>query len=384
MTAPKSSDGAGPTALIFIFLTLVLAIVIAAAGGIIPPSIWTPPSQCTLQARVFELETQVSELSPQTPPARVDTSTPVLNTPTPKPTRTGPALITLSVIAGAANVRAGPGIAHEVLGVVQKGQTLRGPYQTQNGWYQVCCVDDKRGWISGELVDEWDRPITDVPPTSTRTPAPTWTPPKPIPAPPAWLNPHGLYKWHLNVNGAHILGTDDVSSRSLRQARDILLGMTSTRVDLFAAMTRTGLKIIIFDSDATPLHTLPDFQDWPLAPFKAGGFLSSAAGYTIAAPDTNLKCSPILVHEIAHAIDDAIEPSAPWFTEERDKAYQNAMETGLWNGEYAETNKHEYFAEAVARHFRRQAGESVLLKKDPKAAALIAGVFGEAKISPCR
>ena len=57
--------------------------------------------------------------------------------------------------------------------------------------------------------------------------------------------------------------------------------------------------------------------------------------------------------------------------------------TATHGGLHAATNKNEYWAEAVARHFRPQAGESVLVEKDPAAAALVASVFGDAKISFC-
>ena len=206
----------------------------------------------------------------------------------------------------------------------------------------------------------------------------------PITSPPQSLGAAPIYTKYLPAQGAHIVAPANVNDLALLQARDILLGMTSTRPELFSAMTRTGLRIIIFNHLITPLHTLPEFKDWPLAAVKAGGFAKDASGYTVAAPDYRLNCTPILVHEIAHAIDYAIQPHAPWFSEKRDSAYQNAMAAGLWRGEYVATDKAEYWAVAVERHFRRQAGEAALSHKDPELAKLVVSVFGDAQIPPCR
>lgn len=44
-------------------------------------------------------------------------------------------------------------------------------------------------------------------------------------------------------------------------------------------ITRTGLQIIFFDHSTTPLQTLPEFKDWPLAHHRAG-----ASSFDGAAP----------------------------------------------------------------------------------------------------
>ena len=353
------------------------------------PPVSASPSHPTLQARVNALETRVSKLSSEIH----QNDAAVLDKPTPASTRTpGPPLAyNLIVIVGAANVRAGPGVAHEVLGVVEQGQTLRGPFSTQNGWHQVCCVEDRqRGWISSELVADRNQQSPTI--TSAR-PIPTKTAKSvtltvrsrpPITSPPPSLGAAPIYTKYLQAQGAHIVALADVNDRAMLQARDILFDMTSTRPELFSAVTSTGLRIIIFNHRTTALQKLPEFEDWPLAAVKTGGFAKDASGYTVAVPEYNLKCSPVLVHEIAHAIDYAIQPFAPWFSEKRDSAYQNAIAAGLWEGEYAATEKAEYWAVAVERHFRPQAGEVLLSKKDPEAAELVTSVFGDATIPSCR
>jgi hypothetical protein len=56
-----------------------------------------------------------------------------------------------------ANVRAGPGVTHPVIGQAQAGQrfTLLGRTAGDPVWYQVCCVADggKTGWLRGDLLE---------------------------------------------------------------------------------------------------------------------------------------------------------------------------------------------------------------------------------------
>ena len=330
--------------LLVIFLAVIVPIVIMASGMSITPPVQASPSHPTLQARVDALETQVSKLSRE-----IGNDATVLEKSTPAPTRTPrpSSAQSLVVLVGAANVRAGPGTGHEVLGVVEQGQTLSGPLSTQSGWHQVCCVEgNQQGWISSELVADRNRTSARVSsaqaiPTvmSISTVAKIVVQTTSITSPPQSLGADPIYTKYLPAQGAHIVAPANVNDLALLQARDILLGMTSTRLELFSAMTRTGLRIIIFNNLITPLHTLPEFKDWPLAALQAGGFAKDASGYTVAAPDYRLNCTPILVHEIAHAIDYAIQPHAPWFSEKRDSAYQNAMAVGLWKGEYAATGQ---------------------------------------------
>ncbi|MCY3898727.1 MAG: hypothetical protein OXF86_09165 [Caldilineaceae bacterium] len=357
-------------------------------------------------SRITALETQISQLSSEIAtlqPTPTPTNTPrPTHTPTPTPTRTPtraptatdtptPRLRpesysqTLTVIVAHANVREGPSTAYEVLDTVQQNETFKGPFSEQDGWYRFCCVrGNQRGWIAGNLVTISSAGTASVTPTRITTSAVTPTPRSPNTPPPPSLGLAPIYTKYLQARGAHIVALADVNDRALLQARDILFGMTSTRPELFSAMTRTGLRIIIFNHRTTPLQELPEFKDWPLAAIYTGGFAKDASGYTIAAPEYQLKCTPILVHEIAHAIDYELQPHAPWFSEKRDSAYQNAMADGLWSGEYAATNKHEYWAVAVERHFRRQVDEATLSQKDPELAELVFSVFGDAKIPPCR
>ncbi|MCY3711064.1 MAG: SH3 domain-containing protein [Caldilineaceae bacterium] len=376
MDRQKDKTSAVPLIALFLALPVLVA-------GIVLANWISNPQVDSLNTRVAELTEEIATLQP-TATRRPPTATP------PRPT-TAPSLAipNLIVITGAANVRKGPGLNHEVIDVVTQGQKLRGPYSTQKGWKQVCCVDGgKRGWISGELVQVYD-PSNSVAVASNPTDTPTRPPSKPdapsspITSPPPSLSADPIYTKYLDAAGAHILATEDVFDYKLQEAKDILLAMTSTRPELFAAMTRTGLKIIIFNHRNQSLSQLPELAGWQPIAVHDGVFLFTAAGYTIVVPEFDLKCSTLLAHEIGHAIEEAIRPGAPWFVEQRDSAYQNAMAAGIWTGEYAATNKHEYWAVAVERHFRLQAGQTPIWQKDPAIAQLVVNVFGDAKLPPC-
>lgn len=108
-----------------------------------------------LAKRVEELETRVA---PTATPTITSTpiSTPTVTTtptvtPTPIPTADPDSVIVVQVARG--NVRSGPGTQHDIVGVVESGDILRGPIQESSGWYQFCCIDEgETAWISSTLV----------------------------------------------------------------------------------------------------------------------------------------------------------------------------------------------------------------------------------------
>ena len=282
------------------------------------------------------------------------------------------------------NVRAGPGVNHDIIGLVKAGDVIDKPLgQHDNGWYRFCCIDgNKPGWVAPSLVKVQQQSDAGSQKTPTRTPANHIS----ITHPPGSLDVSPIYQKYMNASGAHILALSDVSDQAMIQARDILYGMVSTRPDLLAAMTGTGLRIIIFDDRTTSLPQLPEFKEWPLAEQRTGGFAVDGSGYTVAAPERYLQCGRLLIHEIAHAVDYAVQTLDSQFSARRDAAYRNALEAGLWEGEYAVTDKHEYWAVAVEYWFHSETLATRLSRKDPEAAKLVKSVFGEAQLpfSSCR
>jgi alpha-glucosidase len=94
----------------------------------------------------------------------------------------------------------------------------------------------------------------------------------------------------------------------------------------------------------------------------------------------------ILIHEFNHAIHQiGLRAVDPTFNGRLRKAYENAMEKGLWKGTYVATNPTEYWAEGAQAYFdcmRPLFGANTrekLQKYDPDLFALVDEVYRQSK-----
>ena len=91
-----------------------------------------------------------------------------------------------------------------------------------------------------------------------------------------------------------------------------------------------------------------------------------------------------MVHEFAHAVH-GVEPFQG-FDARLKSAYENAIDTGLWEGSYAATNRAEYWAVATQAWFELGGHEIdtrwELEIYDPAIFGLIREVFGDGQILP--
>ena len=70
--------------------------------------------------------------------------------PTPVPT---PSYAAVRIQTPVLNLRSQPGTAGPLLGQATTGSVWRATGRLASGsWWQVCCVDGQRAWVSGELV----------------------------------------------------------------------------------------------------------------------------------------------------------------------------------------------------------------------------------------
>ena len=107
-----------------------------------------------LDQRLSAIETRTVP-TPTLTPTPASTPTPTL-TPTETPIPIPDTVLVVTVARG--NARSGPGTQYDIVGVVTQGDTLTGPYQETEGWYQFCCVDDdETAWISKTLVSLKDK-----------------------------------------------------------------------------------------------------------------------------------------------------------------------------------------------------------------------------------
>ena len=308
------------------------------------------------------------------------------STPGPTPTRTPRPIsgstrsLTLIVTVETGNVRTGPSTDYQVIGYVKQGQILRGPFSKQNGWYRFCCVNgDQHGWVAGSLVREQSVATPTSSATDTESQSQTESSQTPITSPPASLGVAPIYTKYLDTGGVPLLAPADVSNKAMNLAYNILVGMVSTRHDLFGVLVRSNFRVILYNDYTTKLVDLPEFKDGSLDPETTGGYSQDFSYTAAAAPAYDFQCNTVLIHEIAHAIDYAEQMLNRSFEARRDRAYQNAMAAGLWKGEYAATNEAEYWAEAVAEWF--SPSKEPLEKRDPEAAELVASVFGNAELT---
>ena len=264
------------------------------------------------------------------------------------------------------NVRTGPGMNYDIIGNVQAGDRLDEVVEESGGWYRFCCLDgDRPGWLHSSLVTAYH--------TGSR--------------PPPYLNADPYYQKYLNAGPIPILAPETVSDEELRRTQATLLGMVADRPDLLVVLASQNTRILLYDRQRGGPEQLPELADDSDSKFS-GVFTETSYGGAVAAPAmTSYHCNKILIHEIAHALDYAIQTQdgkanrEPGFKQARNQAYLSAMEAGLWAGRYESTVSYEYWAEMVVHWlrpdlFRIQFGLSDLSEYDSNAASLIEHYLG--------
>ena len=213
-------------------------------------------------------------------------------------------------------------------------------------------------------------------------------------APPRSLKLDTFYEKYLDADGIPIAASSLVPDEALFQARDIINEMLSDRNDLHSKMARLGVRVAIMARESA-VSDLPEFREfsryWDTRVEKGGLYSRGSMRLTVIGEE-NLLCQAddvrkgydVFVHEFAHAIDHA-EPFSG-FRARLESAYRDAMNAGLWPATYASTNPSEYWAQAVEIWFGLGSelhlnSRAQLLEYDPKIAALIQQVFGDAEIS---
>ena len=252
---------------------------------------------------------------------------------------------------------------YEIIGKVQEGDRLDDIIEESGGWYRFCCANgDRLGWLHSSLV------------TTSQTGVP-----------PSHLNADPYYQKYLDAGGVPILAPGSVSDDELLRAQAITLGMVADRPDLLNVLAEQNTRILLYDREKGGLAQLPEFFDSSDA---SGLFGETSYGGAVAAPAMiTYHCNEILIHEIAHALDYAIQIQEweanrePGFKQARNHTYLSAMNAGLWAGRYESTVSQEYWAEMVVHWlrpdlFRIQFGLRELSEYDSAAARLVEQYLG--------
>ena len=227
-------------------------------------------------------------------------------------------------------------------------------------------------------------------PTPTLTPTPTPTVGSQLSSPPQSLNVNSYYRKYLDVRGVAVMSSHDVSDEELYQVRDTILAMLSDRPDILNTAAEIGYRVTIYPDrfeQGGLVTDLPEFRDSGLLENVQGAAGRTPYGWVAAAPETARHCNHVLIHEVAHLVEDALrlQPGSEEFLTRLESAYRSAILRGRWQERYASTDLLEYWAEAVRAWFTPSEfagwlgpGYQKLADYDPIAAALVEDVFGNA------
>jgi hypothetical protein len=230
--------------------------------------------------------------------------------------------------------------------------------------------------------------------SNTQAESPTYE----VTRPPAEMQLDPFYKKYVDAHGYPVVASGKVKDYALKEAAYLVDLMLAKRPDVRKAMVDSGSRLVVmgyseFTTDIPEYARMRPKDYWDARARGLGGserdpVCSCAEENMLAYEGDPYQAENILIHEFAHNIHlrgmVRIDKS---FDDRLKKAYQSAMENGLWKGVYASTNHHEYFAEGVQSWFNNNRPpdhdhnhvdtRKELKEYDPALAALCEEVFGE-------
>ena len=222
-----------------------------------------------------------------------------------------------------------------------------------------------------------------------------------VTAPPAELGAPAFYTKYIAASGYPIVASDTVNDYALREAAYLTDMMLAKIPKVRDAMIESGsrLCIIAWNEFTTDLPEFAHFKPkdfWDARARGTGGsetdpYCSCGEENLLRYPGDPYAAESILIHELAHNIHlRGVKRVDPTFDGRLRKAYDAAMEAGLWKGKYASVNDREYFAEGVQSWFDNNRENdhdhnhvntrAELIEYDPGLAALCREVFGETEL----
>ena len=186
-----------------------------------------------------------------------------------------------------------------------------------------------------------------------------------VTTPPDSLGLDPFYKKYVNVNGLPLISSWRVPDSAFVAAHRTLYAMTSFLPEaVLDSMVVRGTRIAIMaryegTTDIPEHHYLVNDTalNWDLRARGLGGDLelpltSCAEENILAYQIDKYHAEDILVHEFAHSIHlIGLMLAVPDFDNQLKQCYESAKAKGILAGTYRETDKEEYFAEAVQDWF---------------------------------
>lgn len=186
-----------------------------------------------------------------------------------------------------------------------------------------------------------------------------------VTTPPDSLHLDKFYTKYVNVNGLPLVSSWRVPDSAFVAAHRTLYAMTSMlKPGILEAMRKAGARVAIMGryegtTDLPEHHYLINDTalNWDLRARGLGGTIdepltSCAEENVLAYQIDKYHAEDILVHEFAHAIHCiGIIQVDTTFNSRLQSLYEKAKKEGLLTNTYRETDKEEYFAEAVQDWF---------------------------------
>jgi len=207
-----------------------------------------------------------------------------------------------------------------------------------------------------------------------------------------------FYQQHVDIGGLPVLASKRVQPAAVLEARHLIEQMIGHRPDILTAMAENRCRFTVMATGemTTDVPEHSDLEPKSYWDRRARGLGATSERPAVSCGEENLlgiegdpySTENILIHEFAHAIHSmGLSTVDETFDPRLRRAYEQALEKGLWQGVYAGTNHHEYWAEGVQSWFdtnRENDREhndidtrSELLTYDPALASLCREVFGD-------
>lgn len=166
-----------------------------------------------------------------------------------------------------------------------------------------------------------------------------------------------FYAKHITVEGIPVAASAKVDDRALHRTWNIVGHMLAGRHDVIQQMVESGMYLVIIGKDQV-YTDMPEYRNRP-NPDYLNERVRGTGGRPTSFGEENLLSLPIdryddesiAVHEFAHTIDGALRRIDPKWNQEKQAAFRNAKESGLYQYAYAGSNAGEYWAEIVQAYF---------------------------------
>jgi len=164
-------------------------------------------------------------------------------------------------------------------------------------------------------------------------------------------------KKYIDVKGMPVVAASEVADLALQRAYSIVTRLLTGRPDVFEAMIKNRMYLIIIGKDQV-YTDMPEYRNHPNPAYQnervrgtGGKPTSFAEENLLSLPLDRYDDESIGVHEFCHTIDGTLRSMDPTWSDRRNAAYRKAIDKGLWKNTYAGSNPGEFWAEVCQSYF---------------------------------